>query len=99
VNFADLLALAKHYNATGDAAAWTTGDFTYDGAVNFPDLLALAKNYNQTVPAAGAIPGASAEFTADVAAAFAQVPEPSAACVLLLLAGGAAAGRRRRTRC
>jgi hypothetical protein len=32
VNFDDLLALAKHYNASGDAAVWAAGDFTYDGA-------------------------------------------------------------------
>jgi hypothetical protein len=98
VNFGDLLALAKHYNTTGDAAAWTTGDFTYDAAVNFGDLLALARNYNQAVPT-GAIPGAPTGFADDVAAAFAlaEVPEPSAAAVALGLLV-AATGLRRRGR-
>src|SRR5262249_15988983 len=44
VNFADLLALAQNYNATGQT--WSTGDFNYDGTVNFTDLLAMAQNYN-----------------------------------------------------
>jgi len=48
VNFADLLALARHYNATG--VQWTEGDFTHDGLVNFADLLALARHYNQSAP-------------------------------------------------
>jgi hypothetical protein len=96
VNFADLLAVARHYNATGDAAAWAAGDFTYDGAVNFGDLLIVARSYNQAVPAAGTIPGASAEFAGDLARAFAEVPEPSVTSALLLLAGGVAVGRRRR---
>jgi T5SS/PEP-CTERM-associated repeat protein len=74
VNFDDLLALAKHYNAS--AAQWTHGDFTRDGLVNFDDLLVLAKNYNRTITPA--VPGATADFNADLAAAFATaVPEPT----------------------
>jgi hypothetical protein len=94
VNFDDLLALAKNYNAAG--THWYQGDFDYSGRVNFDDLLILAKNYNAAMPAAGAVPGATADFAADVAAAFAAaVPEPSgalggAACAIAL------AARRRR---
>jgi hypothetical protein len=97
VNFNDLLALARHYRVTGDAAAWDTGDFTYDGAVGFDDLLALARNYNQQA-APAAVPGATAEFNADLARAFAaaSVPEPSALCAAAVLAGGMMLGRRRR---
>jgi hypothetical protein len=97
VNFNDLLALAKNYNATG--AHWYQGDFSYDGTVNFSDLLMLAKNYNAAMPAADALPGATAAFEADLAAAFAQVPEPSGG-LLAMAAGGlvAATGRRRRVR-
>jgi autotransporter-associated beta strand protein len=80
VNFADLLALAKNYNMSG--AYWAKGDFNYDGVVNFADLLTLARNYNQSVPS-DPVPGASAAFETDMAAAFAAVPEPS-------LAGGLA---------
>jgi len=43
LDFADLLSLAQHYN--GAAAAWTKGDFNYDGEVTFIDLLALAKRW------------------------------------------------------
>jgi hypothetical protein len=93
VNFDDLLILAKHYD---QPAQWDEGDFTGDGVVNFDDLLVLAKNYNAGGTPAE-VPGASAAFEADVAAAFAQaVPEPGAVGVLGLLAASRVAGRRRR---
>jgi hypothetical protein len=96
VNFADLLALAKNYN--GSARHWFEGDFNYDGTVNFSDLLALAKNYNQSLPT-DPVPGAPAAFNADLANAFAQVPEPSTALFALAAACGfALSTRRRRTR-
>jgi hypothetical protein len=95
VNFDDLLALAKHYNATGAAATWVTGDFTYDQRVNFDDLLVLAKHYNQSAfPAAGQV---SPAFAADWAAALqgaGSVPEPAAVLVAALAA--VRRGRRRR---
>jgi autotransporter-associated beta strand protein len=94
VNFGDLLTLAKNYNKSG--VNWAQGDFNYDGTVNFGDLLTLAKNYNQAMPT-DPIPGASAQFEADMAAAFAAVPEPGSAGIL----GGVllvASGRRRRNR-
>jgi autotransporter-associated beta strand protein len=93
VNFGDLLVLAKNYN-TPSGSYWAKGDFNYDGAVNFGDLLILAKHYNQAMPTEP-IPGASAAFEADMAAAFAAVPEPG---TLSLLGIGAAAmlGRRQR---
>jgi hypothetical protein len=96
VNFADLLALAKNYNTTN--ANWYQGDFNYDGSVNFADLLTLAKNYNAAMPAADALPGAPAAFSADLAAAFAQVPEPAAGLLAVTACGFALATRRRRVR-
>jgi len=93
VNFDDLLALAKNYNTT--AAQWSSGDFNYDDSINFDDLLILAKHYNTSLPTAP-IPGATAQFTADLAAAFAQVPEPSAALLSLTACGFALSARRRR---
>jgi hypothetical protein len=90
VNFDDLLALAKGYNKA--AAVWSQGDYNYDAVVNFDDLLILAKNYNKVQPVA-AIPGAAPELAADVASAFAQVPEPSAA-VLIAACGFAVSTRR-----
>jgi hypothetical protein len=92
VNFDDLLVLAKNYNKT--AAVWSQGDYNYDAIVNFDDLLVLAKNYNKTQPAA--LPGASPEFAADLAAALAQVPEPSAALLGGIAWGFAFTTRRRR---
>jgi glucose/arabinose dehydrogenase len=49
VNFNDLLALARNYNAPGKT--WADGDFNYDGTVNFSDLLILARSYNKALPA------------------------------------------------
>ena len=94
VNFDDLLLLAKNYNST--TAYWSQGDFNYDGDVNFDDLLVLAKNYNRSMPTEP-IPGASAQFEADMAAAFAAVPEPGS-LALVGIAAGAMLGRRRRAR-
>jgi autotransporter-associated beta strand protein len=99
VNFTDLVQLAQHYNTNVSATTdswWFNGDFTYDGTVDFTDLVLLAQNYN-AVLFARPIPGAPAEFEADLAAAFASVPEPSSsACALL--AGHALCLARRRTR-
>jgi len=75
VDFNDLVKLAQNYNTTG--TSWNGGDFTYDGSTDFNDLVKLAQNYNTALPAA-AIPGAPAGFEADLARAFAQVPEPGA---------------------
>jgi hypothetical protein len=74
------------------------GDGDYDGVVHFDDLLALAKNYNRGVAPAD-VPGASASFEADVAAAFAQaaVPEPGAASIVAAAVVTAGFRRRRRT--
>jgi hypothetical protein len=76
VNFNDLLTLARNYNVVG-TGKWTTADFNYDDNINFNDLLLLARNYNAALPS-GPIPGATAGFEADLASAFASVPEPSA---------------------
>ena len=64
--------------------------------VNFNDLLALAQNYNKAAPAA--LPGATAEFNADMASAFAQaaVPEPGTLGLIGIGAMGLIGGRRRR---
>jgi hypothetical protein len=95
VNFDDLILLAKNYNKVG--VQWTEGEFTGDGVVNFDDLLVLAKNYNKGLPAPGDVPGASAAFEADVAAAFAAaVPEPGAMGVVGIGLMTMAGARRRR---
>jgi hypothetical protein len=94
VNFNDLLTLSRNYNVVG-TGKWTAGDFNYDDNVNFSDLLVLARNYNAALPSSP-IPGATAGFEADLASAFASVPEPS-----LLALGGAVAAPlllRRRAR-
>jgi probable HAF family extracellular repeat protein len=103
VDFADLVALAQHYNTVG-GNAWEQGDFSGDGNVDFTDLVALAQNYN-TIQF-GASPGAvaaSGDFTADVQAAFAIVPEPGgligvagAVVICVASAGRTARGVRRR---
>ena len=93
VDFADLLALAKHYGAT-DGQGWNSGDFNADGAVNFNDLLLLAAHYG---PSAGTSARAAAElpsaFTSDWLLAQSLVPEP--AVLLLGLAVPALTARRR----
>jgi hypothetical protein len=91
VDFSDLVVLAQNYNTGG--VYWTQGDFTYEGSVNFPDLVALAQNYNAVFPAAGTF---DAAFEADLAAAFAQAPEPGA-MTLLALAFPALLARRRKS--
>jgi hypothetical protein len=92
VNFPDLVRVAQNYNQTG--ITWTGGDFTFDNIVNFNDLVILAQRYN-TAFAAG-VPGASAEFQADWAAAVAQVPEPGALCLIVTVAYALMRSNRRR---
>jgi hypothetical protein len=97
VDFNDLVKLAQNYNTTVSATTdswWFNGDFTYDGIVDFNDLVKLAQNYNTALPA-DPIAGAPAGFGADLAAAFASVPEPGALSVLGI---GLAAWTRRRRR-
>jgi autotransporter-associated beta strand protein len=100
VNFDDLLALAKGYNAIpANADSWLSGDFTGDRITNFDDLLILAKNYNAVPGAAPAATGVPA-FDGDLRAAFtAAVPEPTSPAAIATLAGACFArrGRRRRT--
>jgi autotransporter-associated beta strand protein len=95
VDFDDLVKLAQNYETVG-GNTWSTGDFTGDGTVDFSDLVRLAQNYETSLPAA-AVPGAPAHFPADLAAAFAAVPEPGSA-LALAVAGAVAASRRRRVR-
>jgi autotransporter-associated beta strand protein len=90
VDFNDLARLAQNYN-TSDKV-WHQGDFTYDGIVDFNDLAKMAQNYNTSLPASP-IPGASAAFEADWAAAMAAVPEPA---TIALLAFATIPRRRRR---
>jgi probable HAF family extracellular repeat protein len=82
VDFNDLVRLAQNYNSP-DTLDWEHGDFTGDGHVDFNDLVGLAQNYN------------SVQFQTDVQAAFAPVPEPSAAGALVC-AGVLGLMRRRR---
>jgi autotransporter-associated beta strand protein len=91
-DFNDLVQLAQNYNTTG--RFWSDGDFTYDGAVDFNDLVVLAQNYSGSF--AAAVPSAPAAFDADLAAAFAIVPEPTTAALALAACGFALLPRRRR---
>jgi len=75
VNFADLLALARNYNATG--ATWEKGDFDGNGIVNFNDLLTLARNYNRTVLSPPPIAAPPATLLASPAVAAATTSAPS----------------------
>jgi autotransporter-associated beta strand protein len=97
VDFNDLVKLAQNYNTTvknSTESWWNHGDFTYDGITDFNDLVKLAQNYNTALPTEP-IPGAPIGFEADLARAFASVPEPGTLS-LLGLAGAALVGRRRR---
>jgi autotransporter-associated beta strand protein len=97
-DFLDLARLAQNYNSTVKGVSdswWTRGDFNYDGNVDFLDLALLAQNYNTALPTAP-IPGASAGFEADLARAFANVPEPGALGLMSAAALAALTRRRRR---
>jgi autotransporter-associated beta strand protein len=76
VDFLDLAKLAQSYNVTDGTRQWSTGDVNYDGNTDFLDLAKLAQSYNTALPSSP-IPGAPADFQADLARAFASVPEPS----------------------
>lgn len=107
VDFSDLAALARSYEQGN--ATWDSGDFNNDGTVGFDDLLALARNYGQTLDTYGFGQSAGAAsqqgaaqldqltpiVRADVAAAFAEVPEAPEVSVLFPIA--AAMVRRRTT--
>lgn len=96
VGFADLVAVAQNYGKNTGLATWDMGDFNYDGNVGFADLVSVAQNYGDALPAAP-IAGASEGFEADLAAAFASVPEPSMISGLALFVCGLSfRGRRRR---
>ena len=99
VDFADLLALAKNYGASGPTIGWANGDFTGDSAVTFEDLLKLAKHYGFGTAAAASdaetLASLDPSFRADWKLAQALAPEP-AMMTAALGALVAAAGRRRR---
>lgn len=94
VGFDDLVILARNYQRAN--ATWSQGDFNGDGVVDFKDLVILARNYNQTIT-----PGQAAQlgpqFSAQVTAAFQEVPEPTWICWLVPAA--LALPRRRRPTC
>lgn len=94
VNFLDLAKLAQSYNVTDGTRQWSTGDVNYDGNTDFLDLAKLAQNYNTALPSAP-IPGASADFNADLARAFASIPEPGTLAILGLTALSLLTQRRR----
>ena len=93
VDFADLVVLAQNYN-TPSGRTFEQGDFTGDGSVDFADLVQLAQHYNSVAP--DGFSGAPALLDADLAAAFAGVPEPGGAAPLVTGALGALGRRRRR---
>jgi fibronectin-binding autotransporter adhesin len=99
VDFLDLSRLAQSYNVTDGTRTWAQGDYNYDGNVDFIDLAKLAQNYNTSLLGGAAmIPaGAPAGFEADLARAFAEVPEPGSLGLILgafLLAGRRSSSRR-----
>jgi hypothetical protein len=87
VNFTDLLAVAQHFNTTGND--WAQGNFTYNGAglVTFADVLIVAQNFGQTL---------SAVLSSHVQTEAVKVPEPGSAALLAASAAGLLARRRRR---
>jgi hypothetical protein len=91
VGFDDLVTLARHYRQQG--VGIPEGDFNFDGAVAFDDLVTLARNYGRA-PTPAQLALLPPAFASDVAAAFAEVPEPGAAG--LLIAVSAVLCRRRR---
>jgi hypothetical protein len=91
VDFNDLVRLAQNYETSNNT--WFEGDFNYDGTTDFNDLVILAQRYELPVPSAPV--GASAEFGADMAAAFAAVPEPGSAMLVAAAAGMLGLRRRR----
>jgi hypothetical protein len=101
VDFLDLARLAQNYNTTVSSLTdswWARGDFNYDGVVDFNDLAKLAQNYNTALPGGAAPVSGSADFASDLAAAFAQAPEPGTIGVLGVLGLGAMLRRGRRAR-
>jgi autotransporter-associated beta strand protein len=96
VDFFDLARLAPSYNVTDGSRNWSTGDLNYDGNTDFLDLARMAQNYNTALLPSALIPGASAIFEADLARAFASVPEPSTTALAFIAACGLAAQCRRR---
>lgn len=90
VSFPDLVKVAQNYGGTGKT--WLDGDFNYDGTVGFADLVSVAQHYGGPAPAS---PEFSSSFDADVARAFASVPEPGTIGILGVLAVGFL-GRRRK---
>jgi hypothetical protein len=49
VGFADLVAVAQHYDQPGPRT-FSEGDFNYDGKVDFADLVTVAQRYDYTLP-------------------------------------------------
>jgi MYXO-CTERM domain-containing protein len=96
VDFLDLAKLAQSYNVTDGTRQWSTGDVNYDGNTDFLDLAKMAQNYNTALPSAP-IPGASADFNADLARAFASVPEPGIGWFGAAALCGLMSRRRRRS--
>ena len=95
VDFPDLVKVAQNYGLAA-GATWPTGDFNYDNNTDFADLVAIAQNYGTALPAAP-IPGATADFNQDLAAAFATVPKPSMPMLGLLTLGTLTCRTRRKS--
>lgn len=73
VGFADLVAVAQSYGASGKT--WATGDFNGDGNVDFQDLVVVAQNYGKSLPApASPVAAATAALARGLAAKPAAIP-------------------------
>ena len=101
VDFNDLVRLAQNYDTTlATDNWWSSGDFNLDGHVDFTDLVLLAQNYGNSIsPAPADLPEAfAAEWSAALAEAAANAPEPSATLLMLWAPALLARSRRRRAR-
>ncbi|HEY7117662.1 MAG TPA: hypothetical protein VH475_13820 [Tepidisphaeraceae bacterium] len=78
VDFADLVALAQHYQVSDGLRTLADGDFTGDGNVDFDDLVKLAQNYNRSLDGAP-VTGAAAPFATALAATLGMTPPASTA--------------------
>jgi hypothetical protein len=90
VDIRDLYRLAVEFNTS--SAAWTSGDFNFDGTTDAADLGLLSMNWQAGV--AAPLGQSLTESIALVGLGNLTVPEPSISC--LLLAAFAVCRRRRR---
>lgn len=95
VGFDDLEIVARNYGKSNPEFGWVDGDFLDEGRVGFDDLLMVARNYGAGTPTTSQLAQLDPAFRADVARAFAEVPEPSSSALILASVIALSMGRRR----